>query len=139
MDNRSTVEEMLGHIFSICESRGPTIALRSLMEKAPVEKVESSEYLQALSDAYRSASIAEKSRMRRAIEDLACMGIALPRDLLFFMGFPQKEFGFKVDLVNGRLGDTLGKLAKLVHAMHALNLVLFVRSKLSKSRSVMLC
>ena len=55
------------------------------------------------------------------------------------MGIPQKEFGLKLDFLDGRLGDNLGKLAKFVHAMHALNLILFVKSKLSAHRSVMLC
>ena len=133
------MEDVLRDTFSVCESRGPTMALRSLTERVPAEKVESSEYLPALFDAYRSASTAEKSRMRRAVEDLASMGLALPRDFLFFMGVPQREFGLKVDLLNGRLGDTLGQLARYVHAMHALNLVLFVKSKVSSHRSVMLC
>ena len=55
------------------------------------------------------------------------------------MGVPRKEFGLRVNFLNGRLEDTLGQLASFVHAMYELNLVLFVRSILSTSNSVMLC
>ena len=136
---RSTVQLVLQDASSVCGSCGPTRALRSLKQRIPPDLVNSDECLAALLDAYGSASMAEKRKMMRVAEDLESFGITLPRDLLFFLGVPQREFGLKVDFVNGRLGDTLGQLAKFVHAMHALNLVLFVRSKLSKSRSVMLC
>ena len=62
MDKRTTIEDVLRDASSVCESRGPTMALRSLVERVPAEKVESSEFLQALFDAYRSASYAEKLR-----------------------------------------------------------------------------
>ena len=139
MDNRVTVRDVVWAALSTCESRGPTQALRQLKTRIPAETVQSSEYLQALFDAYKSASTAEKSKMRRAAEDLAGMSIALPRDILFYLGIPKREFGLRVDLLNGRLGDTLGQLAKFVHAMHALNLVVYVKSRLSKHRTVMLC
>ena len=139
MDTRGTIEDVLREAFYSCESRGPTSALRSLTERIPADKVKSSEYLRALFDAYRSASAVEKSRMRRAVEDLSSFGVALPREFLFYLGVPRKEFGLRVDLLCGRLGDTLGQLAKFVHAMHALNLVLFVKSRVSLRRSVMLC
>ena len=139
MDKRATIEDVLRDAFYNCESRGPTSALRSLTARIPAEKVESSEYLRGLFDAYRSASAVEKSRMRRAVEDLASFNVALPRDFLFYLGVPRKEFGLRVDLLNGRLGHTLGQLARYVHAMHALNLVLFVRLRSALRRSVMLC
>ena len=139
MDNRSTIKDVVLAALSTCESRGPTQSLRQLKGRIPIETVQSSEYLRALFDAYGSASTAEKSRMRRAAEDLAGMSIALPREILFYLGIPKREFGLRVDLLNGRLGDTLGQLARLVHAMYSLNLVLFVRSRLSRQRTVMLC
>ena len=76
--------------------------------------------------------------MKRAAEDLECLGIYLPRDYLFSLGTPRKEFGLRIDFLNGRIGDNLRQLAKFIHGMHALNLVLYVRSKFSKHRSVML-
>ena len=139
MDKRATIDELVRESFYNCESRGPTSALRSLTTRIPAEKVESSEYVRGLFAAYRSASAVEKSRMRRAVEDLAGFGVALPRDFVFYLGVPRKEFGLRVDLLNGRLGDTLCQLARYVHAMHALNLVLFVKSRVSLRRSVMLC
>ena len=139
MDGRSTVQLVLEDASSVCGSCGPTRALRSLKQRIPPALVESNEYLAALFDAYGSASIAEKRKMRRVAGDLESFGVSVPRDLLFFLGVPQKEFGLKLDLVNGRLGDTLSQLAGFVHAMHALNLVLFVGFRLSKHRSVMLC
>ena len=139
MDKRGTIEDVLRDTFYNCESRGPTSALRSLTERIPADKVESSEYLRALFDAYGSASFAEKKSIRRSVEDLANVGVALPRDLLFYLGVPRKEFGLRVDLLRGRLGDTFGQLMYLVHAMHALNLVLFVNSRASLHRNVMLC
>ena len=139
MDVRSTVQLVLQDASSVCESCGPTRALSSLRQRIPPDLLKSDECLAALLDAYGSASMAEKRKMRRVAGDLESFGIALPRDLLFFLGVPQREFGLKVDLLDGRLGDTLGQLARFIHAMHVLNLVLFVRSKLSKSRSVMLC
>lgn len=138
MDVRSTIGQIVLDSLSNCESRGPTSAQRLLVGRIPLEEIESSEGLRTLVAAYKSASAAEKRKMRRAVEDLAGFGVHLPRDLLFYLGVPRKEFGLRVDLLDGRLGDTLEQLAKFVHAMHALNLVLFVNSRLSSHRSVML-
>ncbi len=138
MDRRTTLQDIVVDALSHCELRGPTRALGLLMERIPTKEIESSEYLQALVSTCKSASAAEKNKMRRTIEELSGFGIALPRDVLFFLGIPRREFGLKVNFLNGRLGDTLDQLAKLVHGMHALNLILFVNCKLSKNRSIML-
>ena len=55
----------------------------------------------------------------------------------FELGFPRREFIVNVDL-SGRLGDTLGQLARYLHAMHSLNLVLSVKSRMSRTRRLML-
>ena len=87
------MKDVLQDSFSLCESRGPTMALHLLTQRIPPDRVESNEYLRALFDAYRSASTAEKSRMKRAIEDLAGFGVGLPRDLLFLWGCQERSLG----------------------------------------------
>ena len=94
MDTRGTVQDLLRDAFSICESRGPTMALRSL-ERFPSERVESSEYLRGLFDAYRSASAAEKSKMRRAAEDLAGIGCCTPKRFSVLFGNTKKRIWFE--------------------------------------------
>ena len=97
MDVRTTMLDILRDVFTVCEARGPTMALGKLRQRIPADRVESSEYLRALFDAYQSASAAEKRKMKRAAEDLECLGIYLPRDYLFSLGTPRKEFGLRID------------------------------------------
>ena len=65
-------------------------------------------------------------------------GFYLPMEAMFELGFPRSEFIVNVDLPDGRLGDTLWQVAMILHAMHGLNLVLFLKSRMSSYRRVLL-
>lgn len=138
MDTRGTLDDALSEIFKICESRGPVSALSRLSQLVPNEMVTSSEYLRALCDAYISASHSEKRRIRRSAEDLANYGIKFPRDILFSLGVPKRQFCLKINFLRGRLGDNLKYLSYYIHGMHALDLILFVKSPMSQLRYIML-
>ena len=62
MDVRTTMLDILRDVFTVCEARGPTMALGKLKAAYSADRVESSEYLRAFVDAYQSASAAEKER-----------------------------------------------------------------------------
>lgn len=138
MDTFVTQEDIVKQTIEICESRGPTAALRRLYQLVPTERIAKSVYLRALSDAYGSASVGEKDRLRTAAKHLSCFGVDFPLDILFHLGLPSRGFGVKIDYLNGRLGDTLGQLAVDIHAMHALGLAVLVKTRLSKAKHILI-
>lgn len=95
-------------------------------------------YLKGIRDALASSKENEEQRNISLINMMNATGLEIPTEILFQLGLPKKEFILKVNLLNGRLGDKLGTLSKLIHAQREINIILCIKSPLSKSNLVIL-
>ena len=122
----------------IADDQGAAAADAYLRDNVPEDGIKSKDWLAGMRCAFRYSALNEKKRLLSAVKMLGDAGFYLPMEAMFELGFPHTDFIVNVDLTDGRLGDTLDQLALYLHAMHCLNLVLFVKSRMSPYRRVLL-
>lgn len=137
MDNRATLQELVTFLASIANAKGALAASNYINQNLPPDVIGSNDWLKGMNAAFQYSAINERKRLLFMIQALGCSGLCLPIETLFEFGLPQKGFIVNIDLTEGRIGDTLGKLARYVHAMIELNLVLLVKSRLSRSAFIL--
>ena len=137
MDNRSTLSKVLEQFFLECEARGPSLAVNHLQQRIPNELFESNDHLRGIANGAIASSFQEKRNLIKAAGTLIDAGFDIPMEILFRLGVPKRGFAIKANFINGRLGDTLGQLANLLHASEKLDLVLFVNPRLSSKKTVL--
>ena len=132
------LQDLVGFLSRIADDKGAAAADAYLKNNLTEEQINSQDWLSGMRCAFQYSALNEKRRLLSAVTMLGDAGLYLPMEALFELGFPKREFIVNVDLTNGRLGDSLQQLAMHIHAMHCLNLVLFVKSRLSSYRRVLL-
>ena len=138
MDARMNLQDLVGFLARIADDKGAAAANAYLGENLTDDQIKSVDWLAGMRCAFQYSALNEKRRLLSASAMLGDAGFYLPMEAMFELGFPRTEFIVNVDLSRGRLGDTLGQLASHLHAMHSLNLVLFVKSRMSSYRRIML-
>ena len=133
-----SLQDLVDFLARIADDKGAAAADKYLKENLSEDQIRSSDWLAGMRAAFQYASLNEKRRLLYASQILGESGFCLPMEALFELGFPRREFIVNVDLFSGRLGDTLGQLARYLHAMHSLNLVLSVKPRMSRTRRLML-
>ena len=138
MDARGNLQDLVGFLARIADDKGAAAANAYLRENFSDDQIKSIDWLAGMRCAFQHSALNEKRRLLSASNMLGDAGFYLPMEAMFELGFPRTEFIVNVDLSRGRLGDTLGQLARHLHAMHSLNLVLFVKSRMSSYRRILL-
>jgi len=128
----------VGFLSRIADDKGAAAADAYLRNNLTDDQIKSVDWLAGMKCAFQYSALNEKRRLLSASAMLGDAGFYLPMEAMFKLGFPRTEFIVNVDLSSGRFGDTLGQLASYLHAMHSLNLLLFVKSRMSSYRRVLL-
>ena len=132
------LQDLVGFLSKIADYNGATAANAYLRDNLSEDQIRSVEWLAGMRCAFQYSELNERRRLLSAAKLLADFDVSLPIEVMFEFGFPRTEFIVNIDLTEGRLGDTLVQLAKYIHAMNALNLVLFVKHQMSSYRRVLL-
>ena len=111
---------------------GPTAALSKLREMNVGGQVP--DLWKGLEEALKNSAENENQRMILMARAMTKSGFFLPLESFFNLGFPRREFLIYADFSNGRVGDFLAQLLRLLHAQDELGLVLCIKSRLSNSK-----
>ena len=133
-----SLQDLVGFLARIADDKGAAAANAYLRENFTDDQIKNIDWLAGMRCAFQYSALNEKRRLLSASAMLGDAGFYLPMEAMFELGFPRTEFIVNVDLSRGRLGDTLGQLALHLHAMHSLNLVLCVKSRMSSYRRILL-
>ncbi len=135
-EKAQTLDEFIRFVSRAANAAGPGAALNHFENISSLENTP--EFLKGLNSAFKLSADHEKAKNLLLLRALNLSGHFLPLSVFFNSGFPQKEFLIYTQFLSGRIGDILLKLAKLIHAMHHLDLVLCVDSRLSLFNNILL-
>ena len=133
-----SLQDLVGFLSRMADDRGAAAADAYLRDNFTDDQIKDVDWLAGMRCAFQYSALNERRRLLSAATMLGDAGFYLPMEAMFQLGFPRSEFIVYVDLTDGRLGDSLLQLARYLHAMQSLNLVLFVKSRMSSYRRVML-
>lgn len=132
------LQDLVGFLSRIADDKGAAAADEYIKNNLTDDQIKNVDWLAGMRCAFQYSALNERRRLLSAATMLGNAGFYLPMEAMFELGFPRSEFIVYVDLSDGRLGDSLFQLAKYLHAMQYLNLVLFVKSRMSSYRRVLL-
>ncbi|KZR71818.1 hypothetical protein PMIT1318_01626 [Prochlorococcus marinus str. MIT 1318] len=117
---------------------GPEKALDKLLQF--ISRVNTNQIPEQLKTLKVSLELASKNKRNLdflLFRILAAKGITFPSSEVYFSyGFPKTDFVVYANLLNGRIGDSLDQLTRLLHVQQKRNLILFVRSRIIEGGSV---
>ena len=132
------LQDLVGYLSKIADDSGAAAANAYIRKNLSEDQIRSAEWLAGMRCAFQYSELNERKRLLSVAKLLEDYGVNLPLEVMFEFGFPRDQFIVNIDLSEGRLGDTLGQLARYIHAMNVLNLVLFVKPQMSPYRRVLL-
>ncbi len=139
MNKSPSTVEIINFIYKLTESHGSRYAynrLRSYISQ--MDKNSIPDVLIAASNTLFWATKNQERSEQLLFRQMLAKGISLPTETLFANGFPKREFIVYGNNTEGRQGDQLSKLSYMLNAQSALNIVLCIRSELSKNKSILI-